>query len=279
MTAATPINAFTVDVEDWFQVGAFEQVIGRGDWETKESRVVANTERLLALLESFDVRGTFFVLGWIAKRHGGLVREIADRGHEVACHGFSHRAIYTQSPAEFTAETRDARKLLQDLSGQPVSGYRAASFSITRESLWALDVLIESGFDYDSSIFPIRHDRYGIPDAPREPFMIRREGGELLEIPMAAVGPGPFRLPVSGGGYFRLLPYWLTRAAYRHLNGRGKPLRFICTRGKWTRASRASRPAGCRNSGITATWRRRTGGCVRCWASFVSGGWMRGRSG
>ena len=220
------INAFTVDVEDWFQVGALEKVVARADWETMESRVEANTRRLLALLEEHEVRGTFFVLGWVAQHRPGLVREIADRGHEVACHGLSHRAVYTQSPEEFRRETHEARKLLQDLSGQPVAGYRAASFSITRESLWALDILIEAGFEYDSSIFPIRHDRYGIPDAPRSPFVIRGEGGELVEIPMAAVGPGPFRLPVSGGGYFRLLPYWLTRAGLRHMNGRGLAFPF-----------------------------------------------------
>ena len=220
------INAFTVDVEDWFQVGALERVVKREAWETMESRVGNNTRRLLDLLEAFEVRGTFFVLGWIAQHHPELVKDIAARGHEVACHGLSHRAVYTQSREEFAAETRAARALLQDLSGQPVAGYRAASFSITRESLWALDILIAAGFEYDSSIFPIRHDRYGIPDAPRQPFIIRGEQGELLEFPMAAVGPGQFRLPVSGGGYFRLLPYWVTRAALAHLNRTGKAFVF-----------------------------------------------------
>jgi polysaccharide deacetylase family protein (PEP-CTERM system associated) len=226
MSEAEAINAFTVDVEDWFQVGALERVVSRDDWPNMESRVEANTIRLLDLLDEFEVHGTFFVLGWIAQHKPGLVQEIAARGHEVACHGLSHRAVYTQTPEEFREETRVSRSILQDLSGQPVAGYRAASFSITRDSLWALDILIEAGFEYDSSIFPIRHDRYGIPHAPRKPFIIKGKMGELLEVPMAAVGEGLFRLPVSGGGYFRLLPYWLTRAGLRHLNEQGRPFPF-----------------------------------------------------
>ena len=226
MKRDAPVNAFTVDVEDWYQVGAFAQSIARKDWDGLESRVEQNTLRLLDLLERFEVRGTFFVLGWIAERHPGLVRTIGERGHEIACHGFSHRAIYDQAPAVFREETLRARALLQELSGQPVNGYRAASFSITRRSLWAFDTLLEAGFSYDSSIFPIRHDRYGIPDAPRTPFVVRANGGEILELPMAAVGPGALRLPVSGGGYFRLLPYWVTRAAFRHLNDGGRAVPF-----------------------------------------------------
>ena len=158
-------NALTVDVEDYFHVAALAPNIHRHSWNSRESRVVGNTQKLLAIFEQFDVRGTFFVLGWVAEQYPQLVRDIAACGHEIACHGFSHRLVYEQSPEEFYQETLRAKNLLQEITGSAVLGYRAASYSIVRKSLWALDILAELGFVYDSSIFPVRHDRYGIPNA------------------------------------------------------------------------------------------------------------------
>jgi len=223
-----PVNAFTVDVEDYFQVAALSSAISRESWPTRESRVERNTERILYLLAEKGVRGTFFVLGWIAERSPGLVRRIAGAGHEIACHGFSHQLIYRQSQAEFREETRRAKGLLEDATGNAVAGYRAASFSITRESLWALDVLIDLGFEYDSSIFPIRHDRYGIPGAAAEPGrVVAPSQRSLVEFPMAAATFCGLQVPVSGGGYFRILPYWVTRAGLRQINDRaGRPFTF-----------------------------------------------------
>src|SRR5438309_8691222 len=185
--AARQVNAFTVDVEDYFHVAALSSVITRDSWATREYRVEANTERLLALLAERQVHGTFFVLGWVAGRSPGLVRRIAQAGHEIACHGFSHQLVYRQSPQEFREETTRAKKCLEDIIGQAVLGYRAASFSVTRASLWALDVLIDLGFRYDSSIFPIRHDRYGLPGAAPEPNRLSAPSGRtLVEFPMSA---------------------------------------------------------------------------------------------
>jgi polysaccharide deacetylase family protein (PEP-CTERM system associated) len=183
--------------------------------------VVRNTHRLLGLFEEFGVRGTFFVLGWVAERHPQLVRDIAGAGHEVACHGLSHRLVYEQSPDEFRAETLRAKRLLEDAIRGPVLGYRAASYSIVRRSLWALDILAEAGFAYDSSIFPVHHDRYGIPDAERMPHrMATPKGRSIVEWPLAAANVLGFRLPVAGGGYFRLLPYRLSRWGLASINRR-----------------------------------------------------------
>jgi polysaccharide deacetylase family protein (PEP-CTERM system associated) len=212
-------NALTVDVEDYFHVAALAPSITRDSWISRESRVVGNTQKLLSIFEQFGVRGTFFVLGWVAERHPQLVRDIAARGHEIACHGFSHRLVYEQSPEEFYAETRRAKTLLEDISGSPMLGYRAASYSIVRESLWALDILVELGFVYDSSIFPVRHDRYGIPNAERVPHrMSTPNGASIVEWPLATAKILGFRLPVAGGGYFRLLPYWLSRWGLDSIN-------------------------------------------------------------
>src|SRR3977135_1023139 len=184
-SAERRINAFTVDVEDYYHVAALAPAIPRESWDQHESRVEANTERLLALLAEHGVRGTFFVLGWVAERSPGLVRRIAEAGHEIACHGFSPQLVYRQSPEEFRDETTRAKGCLEDIIGQAVQGYRAASFSVTRASLWALDVLIDLGFRYDSSIFPIRHDRYGLPGATPEPNRLRAPSGRtLVEFPM-----------------------------------------------------------------------------------------------
>ena len=214
-------NALTVDVEDYFHVAALASNIHRDSWASRESRVVDNTQKLLAIFEQFDVRGTFFVLGWVAEKYPQLVRDIAASGHEIACHGFSHRLIYEQSPREFYEETLRAKDLLEDITGSGVDGYRAASYSIVRESLWALDILVELGFAYDSSIFPVRHDRYGIPNAERAPHrMATPTGKSIVEWPLATARILGFRLPVAGGGYFRLLPYWLSRWGLGAINRR-----------------------------------------------------------
>lgn len=222
------VNAFSVDVEDYFQVAALAPSVPRDSWSTREYRVERNTERILGLLAERGMRGTFFVLGWCAERSQGLVKRIAAAGHEIACHGFSHQLIYGQNETEFRAETTRAKRFLEDTIGAPVSGYRAASFSITRESLWALDVLIDLGFEYDSSVFPIVHDRYGIPGAAREPGVIVAPSKRaLVEFPMSAASFAGVRVPVSGGGYFRLLPYAVTRAGLRQINERaGQPFTF-----------------------------------------------------
>ncbi len=224
MRAAAPdhpvVNAMSVDVEDYFHANALASVVPRADWDRMESRVVANTRRLLDLFDAAGVRSTFFVLGWVAERHPALVTEIAGRGHEIASHGYAHELIYTQTPEVFRQDIRRARALLEDITGTRVSGYRAPSYSITNQSLWALDVLIEEGHEYDSSIFPIRHDRYGIPGSPRHPYVITRNAGTILEVPPSTVRWGATNLPIAGGGYFRLLPYWWTRRGIAQLNRR-----------------------------------------------------------
>jgi len=212
-------NALTVDVEDYFHVAALAPRIPRDSWTSRESRVVGNTHKLLAIFEEFGVKGTFFVLGWVAERHPQLIRDIATRGHEIACHGFSHRLVYEQSPHEFREEALRSKNLLEDIAGSAVLGYRAASYSIVRESLWALDILVELGFAYDSSIFPVRHDRYGIPDAERIPHCLTTPNKKkIVEWPLSTAQALGFRLPVAGGGYFRLLPYWVTHWGLSSIN-------------------------------------------------------------
>jgi polysaccharide deacetylase family protein (PEP-CTERM system associated) len=209
----------SVDVEDYFHVAALAQSIDRSRWHEMEYRAEANTRRLLDLFEQSGIKSTFFVLGWVARRSPRLVREIHDRGHEVASHGMSHKLVYNQTPEEFATETFESKALLEDIIGAPVLGYRASTYSITRRSLWALDILKEAGFAYDSSIFPITHDVYGIADASQVPSLIETpKGARLVEFPMSTAPLFGTRLPVSGGGYFRLLPYWLTRAGLRKLN-------------------------------------------------------------
>ena len=193
-------NAFTVDVEDFFQVQAFASVVDRARWDEFSPRVEQNTRKLLGLLEERDVKGTFFVLGWVAERFPGLVREIAQGGHEVASHGWSHRLIYEQTREVFQEETHRGKALLEDQVQQPVLGYRAATYSITKQSLWALDVLAEEGFRYDSSIFPMHHDHYGIPDAPTEPYMLTTpSGARLAEFPISVFKWHGLTIPVAGG--------------------------------------------------------------------------------
>ena len=220
-------NALTVDVEDYFQVSAFREQISPNDWATFESRVVANTNRVMDLFDEAGATGTFFVLGWIAERHPQLVRQIADRGHEIACHGFSHQLIYAQSPQLFAEETHRAKALLEDQAQAPVNGYRAASFSITAASRWALDVLADCGFAYDSSMYPVRHDIYGTAVESSGPHHIVAPNGKtLIEFPMSARTIMGMTVPVSGGGYFRLYPYALSAYLLRAVNEDAEPFVF-----------------------------------------------------
>lgn len=212
------VNAMSIDVEDYFQVSAFDDVVARSAWGGMESRVVENTGRLLDVFAEFGVRATFFVLGWVGERHPALLRRIAAEGHEIASHGYGHELVYRQTPDAFRADVRRARAVLEDQAGRPVVGYRAPSYSITERSLWALDVLVEEGCEFDSSIFPVRHDRYGIPGSPRHPYLIARPAGSLIELPPATVVWGGANLPVAGGGYFRLLPYTFTRWGFTRIN-------------------------------------------------------------
>jgi len=225
-SAGSRLNAMTVDVEDYFHVSVFDKTVPRANWESLQSRVVGNTERLLDLFDEHAVRGTFFVLGWVAERYPSLVKSIGGRGHELASHGYAHRLVYEQTPDVFRDDVRRSKALIEDLSGQGVHGYRAPSFSVTADSLWALDVLSEEGYRYDASIFPIRHDRYGIPDAPRWPHAMARTGGSLFEVPGSTVRLGGTNLPVAGGGYFRILPYAWTRWGMRRVNREGQPAVF-----------------------------------------------------
>jgi polysaccharide deacetylase family protein (PEP-CTERM system associated) len=216
--ASAVVNAMTVDVEDYFHVSAFDGIIPRSQWAAMESRVVANTERLLRLFEDAGIRGTFFVLGCVAERAPGLVRTIAMHGHEVASHGYAHRLVYDLTPATFRDDVRRSKALLESECGTEVLGYRAPSYSITPRSLWALDILIEEGFRYDTSIFPIHHDRYGIPLSPRHAYRLNRQSGVVIEAPASTARWGPFNFPVAGGGYFRILPYGWTKWGIARIN-------------------------------------------------------------
>jgi polysaccharide deacetylase family protein (PEP-CTERM system associated) len=214
------VNALTVDVEDYFQVEAFSGAISDRDWPLWESRVERNTDSLLDLFEFHNARATFFILGWVAQKFPTLVRKIANCGHEVACHGYYHRSILNQNPDEFRFDIRRAKSLLEDIAGEMVDGYRAPTYSITSQTLWALEILIEEGFRYDSSIFPVHHDRYGIPHAGRFPYIIHCLSGDILEFPPSTVQILNQNLPVAGGGYFRLIPYPLFRWGLRRINRR-----------------------------------------------------------
>ena len=216
---APPVNGFTVDVEDWYQVADFDAVLPFDAWDRYESRVTRNTEAVLSLLEEHGVKGTFFVLTWNAERHPEVVRRIHDAGHEIATHGYAHRIVYEQTPAEFRGDVERAKKTLEDLIGEPVLGYRAPSFSFTRDSLWAPDVLLELGFHYDSSVFPVRDALYGLPDAERFPYVIReRDGRKLIEFPITTVSVLGRNLPLGGGAYLRVLPYLYMRWGMRRVN-------------------------------------------------------------
>lgn len=216
--ASRIVNAMTIDVEDYFHVSVFDGLVPRHRWEGLESRVERNTDRLLEIFGDAGVRGTFFVLGWVAERFPDLVRRIAAMGHEIASHGFGHRLVYDLTRDAFRDDVRRSKDLLESIANAPVLGYRAPSYSIVPRSLWALDILIEEGFVYDASIFPIHHDRYGIPVSPRHPYVLQRSHGRLFEVPGSTVRVGSMNLPVGGGGYFRLLPYAYTRFGISRLN-------------------------------------------------------------
>lgn len=215
-------NAISVDVEDYFHVNAFKTVIERRSWDTLPRRVPASTCKVLDLLDEHDTKATFFVLGWVAERHPDLVKEIARRGHEVACHGYNHELIFEIGRERFRDDVRRARLLLEDLTGRKIKGYRAPSFSVTARSLWALDVLLEEGFVYDSSTFPIHHDVYGMPGADPHPHRLQRPAGCIWEFPPSTVSfrllGSSRRFPVAGGGYLRLLPATLVCSAFRRIN-------------------------------------------------------------
>ena len=210
-------NALTIDVEDYFHVSAFATHIDRADWERMPSRVERNVDAILRLLEERRVHATFFVLGWVAERHPGLVRRIVRDGHELACHGYEHRRASEQDRDAFSRDVSRAKALLEDVGGVAVQGYRAPSFSIGRQNLWTLECLRESGFRYSSSVYPIRHDHYGMPDAPRFAFF-PESGNGLLEIPVTTVRLFSRNLPAGGGGYFRLLPYRVSRWCLKRVN-------------------------------------------------------------
>ena len=252
------INALTIDVEDYFHVSAFEMCITRKDWDNYPLRVEGNTRRILDILDEFQVKATFFVLGWVAERCPALVKGIAQKGHEVASHGYGHQRVYNQTREEFRHDVRRSKKLLEDLCGTLVCGYRAPSYSISMHTLWAYDELLEAGYQYDSSVFPIHHDLYGIPDWPRFPFTVEKgfdsqwrpvreqhtayrvQGSavndscslfpvpcSMTEIPITTLSLGGKKIPIAGGGYFRLFPYPFTKWGLRRINElEGRPFIF-----------------------------------------------------
>jgi len=215
MLAPAITNALTIDVEDYFQVSAFAPYIRRDEWDARECRVERNVGRILQMLDQRGVKATFFTLGWIAERYPQLVRRIVEGGHELASHGYGHERASDLSHEAFAQDVGRAKKLLEDIGGQPVIGYRAPSFSIGTGNLWAFDTLARAGYEYSSSIYPIKHDHYGMPDSPRFAY---RLGCGLIEIPVTTLRMGGRNLPSSGGGYFRLLPYGLSRWMIRQIN-------------------------------------------------------------
>lgn len=233
MTDATMVNMLSIDVEDYFHVSAFERISPPSSWGDFECRVERNTDCVLELLAEHDMRATFFILGWVAQFSPQLVRKIAALGHEIASHGYGHQRVPTQSRADFRTDIRTSKLLLEDLSGMAVKGYRAPSYSIGHDSLWAFDELVEAGYVYDSSVFPVQHDFYGIADWPRFSFPLQRTGSggwvpgcaddgscAIVEVPISTLNRGGRNLPIAGGGYFRLYPYALTRAGLRQINAR-----------------------------------------------------------
>jgi len=217
-------HCLSFDVEEHFQVSAFESPMRRRHWDQFESRVQLNTEKLLELLAIKGVQATFFILGWVAERYPSLVHQIASAGHEVASHGYAHELITSQTPVVFREDIRKAKAILESILSKPVLGYRAPSFSITKDTMWATQVLVEEGYIYDSSIFPVVHDRYGVPSANPELHQLSTASGLLWEVPPSTVKCLGVRLPVAGGGYFRLYPYPVLRALLRKLEGEGAPL-------------------------------------------------------
>jgi polysaccharide deacetylase family protein (PEP-CTERM system associated) len=220
------VHHFSVDVEEYFQVCALEGVVPRATWPDFESRVGASVDLLLELMSDHGARGTFFVLGWLADRNPGLVHRIWSAGHEIASHGWDHRRVKDQAPSDFRLSVRRSKALLEDLTGERVLGFRAPSFSIVRGCEWALDILLEEGYFYDSSLFPVRRPGYGYANGQRDPHWVERPGGRLGQAPPATLTLGTLRIPAAGGAYFRLLPYRLVQTALREAERRGAPATF-----------------------------------------------------
>lgn len=219
-------NALTVDLEDYYHASAFNKENPPEEWGVQEDRVERSTDLLLGWFSDAGHKATFFTLGWVTEHHPNLIRRIATQGHEIACHSLRHRTVYDMSRAEFREDTRRAKELLEDVTGTPVRGYRAPSFSITEKSLWAFEILAELGFRYDSSIFPVQHPNYGMPAASRSPFVVDTPAGPVVEFPMPTLEFAGRRSPLAGGAYLRLLPYWYTRWAMRYLNS--AEIRPVC---------------------------------------------------
>ncbi len=215
-------NALTIDLEDYYHVSAFQEYVPAAEWGSRTSRVERNTARTLELLNKAGCQATFFVLGWVTDKFPTLIREISDLGHEIACHSYRHRRVHEMTPEEFREDTRRAKQLLEDACGRAVQGYRAPSFSIRHDSLWAFEILAELGFTYDSSIFPVRHPNYGMPEAPRFPFLVHTANGPLVEFPMSTLEWDGKRSPLGGGAYLRILPYGYTRWGIRFINEQEK---------------------------------------------------------
>ncbi len=217
-------NIFTVDVEDYYNVSSFEKIIAPSEWHKQKSRIVPNTIALLKLLNGFQTKATFFVLGWIAEMYPEVVMMIYQNGHEIGCHSFYHRLIYDLTPDEFREDTKRAKSVIEDIIGKPVLGYRAPSFSITNKSQWAWEILAELGFKYSSSIYPIKHDRYGFSGMPRTAFSVNKDSAApIIEVPMSTVRLLGRNFPVAGGGYLRLFPYWFTRRSIISLHRENIP--------------------------------------------------------
>lgn len=218
------VNILSFDVEDYFMVSAFSSLVEFDSWPSYESRLARNTDLVLEILAEFQVRATFFVVGWVGEKYPEVVRKIIKEGHEIGCHGYRHTLVYGMEPDEFREDVRKAKEILQDAAGVPVFGYRAPSFSIAKRSMWALDILVEEGFLYDSSIFPVRHDRYGYPEFSRFPVAVETGSGEIFEIPPSTLCFLGQNVPFGGGGYFRIFPFRFTEWAIRALNEReGQP--------------------------------------------------------
>ncbi len=217
-------NILTIDVEDYFQVENLKETVKYSDWEKYECRVIKNTDKVLDILDRYSTKATFFVLGWLAERYPELVKKIDGAGHEIASHGYAHNLIYEQSQEDFRADLRRSKTILENIIKHPIVGYRAPSYSITKKSVWALDILMDEGFEYDSSLFPIYHDLGGLPDAKRYPNEIRNNRHSIIEIPISTVKIVGKNIPFSGGGYLRLLPYRLIRWAAKQVNREGYPV-------------------------------------------------------
>lgn len=227
MSSGETINAMTVDVEDWFQVSVLRNKIRFEDWHRQECRIQRNIDRILTLFSEHKVKGTFFVLGWIAEHFPQVVKDIKAEGHEIGCHSYAHKVIFEHSREDFVEDLHRSTALIEDLTGNPIEFYRAPSWSITRDSLWALEVLVERGFKYDSSLFPVRHDLYGIEDVPRFPFYMEFvNGGKITEFPPSTLRIAGNNVPFAGGGYLRLFPYTFVKQGIRSLNRKGHPVVF-----------------------------------------------------